>query len=89
MIAVVLAAPTRVSSFLSLTLLLIPALAAALFGLYRSFGLALFGGLLIGLLEGAATLSSATAPFRYTLPFLAIALVLGWTQRKERWDAAR
>lgn len=88
-IAITLAAPTRSSSFLSLTLLIIPSLAAALFGLYRSFGLALFGGLLLGLLEGVATMGSFTGTLRNILPLIAISLMLGWTQRKERWDASR
>lgn len=88
-IAITLAAPTRSSSFLSLTLLIIPSLAAALFGLYRSFGLALFGGLLLGLLEGVATMGAFTGPLRNILPLIAISLMLGWTQRKERWDASR
>jgi branched-chain amino acid transport system permease protein len=88
-IAVTGIAPTRPSNFLSLSLLVMPAMAAALLGGLRSLGGTVAGGLLIGVVEGAATEISQVSQYRQVLPFVVILGCLLWTQRGEVWDAAR
>lgn len=88
-IAPILAAPTRQADFTSLSLLVVPGLAAALLGAFRSFGLTVFAGIAIGVLEAAAVRWDAVADYRTTLPFLLILIVLMWSQRGEVWDEAR
>ncbi|MFF7415632.1 ABC transporter permease subunit [Streptomyces lydicus] len=84
-----LVAPVRSGDILSLTLLIVPACAAALVGRLRWLGGSLLGGLCIGLLEGLMTNVSWIREFRDVLPFVAILLILVWSQRGEVWDAAR
>ncbi len=88
-IAVTGIAPTRPSNFLSLSLLVMPAMAAALLGGLRSLGGTVAGGLLIGVVEGAATAMSQVSQYRQVLPFVVILGCLLWSQRGEVWDAAR
>lgn len=88
-LGITLIMPMRPSNFLVLTLLLLPAMAGALLGLFRNIYLALLGGILVGVLEAAATYFSDLAPYRQALPFLVVLVVLLWSQRKEAWDAAR
>jgi branched-chain amino acid transport system permease protein len=88
-IAVTGIAPTRPSNFLSLSLLVMPAMAAALLGGLRSLGGTVAGGLLIGVVEGAATAISQVSQYRQVLPFVVILGCLLWSQRGEVWDAAR
>jgi len=88
-IAVTGIAPTRPSNFLSLSLLVMPAMAAALLGGLRSLGGTVAGGLLIGVVEGAATAISQVSQYRQILPFVVILGCLLWSQREEVWDAAR
>ncbi|MCS7059416.1 MAG: branched-chain amino acid ABC transporter permease [Meiothermus sp.] len=87
-LAVMLIAPNRSPEFGVLSLLVLPAMAGALVGLFRSFPLALVGGLGIGLIEGVAS-SLPIAPYRQALWFLVMLAALLWSQRKEVWDAAR
>jgi len=88
-IAVTGIAPTRPSNFLSLSLLVMPAMAAALLGGLRSLAGTVAGGLLIGVLEGAATAIPQVSQYRQVLPFVVILGCLLWSQRGEVWDAAR
>lgn len=88
-LAVLLIAPTRASDFLSLSLLILPALAAALVGLFRNTAATVAGGLGIGLLEGVASAFPAVSFFREIIPLAVIVVVLLWSQRTEVWDAAR
>lgn len=87
--APILAAPTRQADFTSLSLLVVPGLAAALLGAFRSFGITVFAGIAIGVLEAAAVQWDSVAEYRTTLPFLLILIVLMWSQRGEVWDEAR
>ncbi len=87
--AVVLIAPSRSADFLTLSLLIIPALAAALIGLARGLGAAVAGGVSIGVLEGLATNFSQISQYRQSLSFVVIMVVLLWGERHEVWDAAR
>ena len=82
-------APSRSADFLSLSLLVIPGMAAAALGLFRSTWLAVVGGLLIGLVAGMSQASSALSPYADAFPLVVIVAVLIWSQRSQVWDAAR
>jgi branched-chain amino acid transport system permease protein len=86
--AMLLVAPTR-GNISALSLLVIPGLAAAVFGAMRSFGLTVIGGLLIGSLESVAQNWGTIGQFRPTLSFIMVTAVLLWSQRKETWGEAR
>jgi branched-chain amino acid transport system permease protein len=74
---------------LTLGLLVLPGMAAALIGLFRSFIGAALGGLAIGVLEGIAGAYEATSLYRPAISFVLVLVVVLVLQRKERWDAAR
>jgi branched-chain amino acid transport system permease protein len=88
-LAIALVAPNRPSNFLTLSLLLLPSMAAGLFGLFRSVPAALVGGFTLGCLEGLSSYFDAVGPYRQALPFVVILTVLLWSQRKQVWDGAR
>ncbi|MGY1813349.1 branched-chain amino acid ABC transporter permease [Blastococcus sp. SYSU D00820] len=88
-IAILLVAPSRTASVSSLSLLVVPGLAAGLIGGFTSLWLTVLGGLLIGLLEGAIVTVDEVAPYRGSISFLVIVLVLLYSKRKEAWDASR
>ncbi len=88
-VAVTAVAPTRPSNFLSLSLLVMPAMAAALLGGLRHMGGAAVGGVLIGVVEGAGTSVREFSQYRQVLPFLVVVAALLWLQRREVWDATR
>jgi branched-chain amino acid transport system permease protein len=87
--ALMIIAPLRSPDFASLSLLVVPALAAALIGAFQSFRAALLGGVLIGVLEGAVSALDFVSQYRGAVPFLVILAVLLWSQRGARWDEAR
>ncbi|WP_448955583.1 branched-chain amino acid ABC transporter permease [Labrys neptuniae] len=87
--ALMIIAPLRAPDFLSLSLLVVPGLAAALIGAFTSFRAALVGGILIGVIEGLASGLDAFSQYRGTIPFIVILAVLLWSQRGARWDEAR
>lgn len=88
-VALMLIAPLRSPDFGSLSLLVVPAFAAALVGAFNSFRAALVGGLAIGVIEGLASGFVELAQYRQAVPFLVILAVLMWSQRGARWDEAR
>ncbi|MBX9457992.1 MAG: branched-chain amino acid ABC transporter permease [Rhizobium sp.] len=87
--ALMIIAPLRSPDFASLSLLVVPALAAALIGAFVSFRAALLGGVMIGLLEGGVSAIDFIGQYRSTVPFIVILAVLLWSQRGARWDEAR
>lgn len=87
--ALMIIAPLRSPDFASLSLLVVPALAAALIGAFTSFRAALAGGVMIGVLEGAVSAVDFVSKYRSTVPFIVILAVLLWSQRGARWDEAR
>ncbi|NRP22565.1 hypothetical protein LPJGGPFB_05824 [Ensifer adhaerens] len=87
--ALMVIAPLRSPDFMSLSLLVVPALAAALIGAFTSFRAALIGGLMIGIIEGVASGLDTFSQYRGAIPFLVILAVLLWSQRGARWDEAR
>lgn len=88
-LALLIIAPQRAPNFMTFSMLVVPAFAAALIGNFRSFWMTLIGGISLGLLEGMAAGLSALAQFRSAVPFLIIVAVLLWSQRNARWDEAR
>jgi branched-chain amino acid transport system permease protein len=88
-LALILIAPQRAPNFLTLSLLVVPALAAALIGVFRNFWATLFGGLGIGILEGLASAVPGIGEYRAAAPFVVILAVLLWSQRGALWDEAR
>jgi branched-chain amino acid transport system permease protein len=88
-VVVLLTAPTTVNDQASLGLLVVPGCAAALVGAFRSLGLALLGGLALGVGEGVLAQTTAVGHYRDVVPFGVILAVLIWSQRKEVWDEAR
>lgn len=88
-LALMIIAPQRAPNFLTFSMLVVPAFAAALIGGFRSFWLTLAGGIALGLLEGMAAGLSGLAQFRSAVPFLIILAVLLWSQRRARWDEQR
>lgn len=88
-LALMLIAPLRSPDFGSLSLLVVPAFAAALVGAFSSFRAALVGGISIGVIEGLASGFVGLNQYRAAVPFLVILAVLLWSQRGARWDEAR
>lgn len=88
-VGILVVAPSRGSDFLSLGLLILPALAAASIGLFRSTWWAVAGGIGIGVITGLAQHWPEVKQYQDALPLAIILLVLMWTQRGEVWDAAR
>lgn len=87
--ALMIIAPQRSPNFMTLSLLVVPALAAALVGLFRSFWVALAGGIMLGVIEGLASSFDSISQYRGAIPFLVVLAVLLWSQREARWDEAR
>ena len=87
-LAMMIIAPQRAPNFMTFSMLVVPAFAAALIGSFRSFWLTFFGGIALGLLEGFAAGLQELAQFRSAVPFVIILGVLLWSQRKARWDEA-
>ncbi len=81
--ALMIIAPQRSPNFMTLSMLVVPALAAALIGLFRSFGI------MLGVIEGLASSLDSISQYRGAIPFLVVLAVLLWSQREARWDEAR
>lgn len=88
-IAITIVAPTQTSDAMSLSMLVISASAAALLGGFKRLDLALIGGLLLGMAQGAAAQFSELILLRDWIPLIVIVVFLLWNQRREVWDAAR
>ncbi|GLZ39340.1 branched-chain amino acid ABC transporter permease [Actinokineospora sp. NBRC 105648] len=82
-------APSQSNDATSLAMLVVPASAAALLGGFRRLDLAVAGGLVLGMAQGAVAQVDSLSVARYFLPFLVIVGLLLWSQRKEVWDVAR
>ncbi|MER6831371.1 branched-chain amino acid ABC transporter permease/ATP-binding protein [Streptosporangium sp. NPDC000563] len=83
-IAGVLLAPIVGVQIVTLTHLIVPALAAALIGGLRSFPLTYLGALLIGVSQAEVTRYVATPGWADAVPFLLIVLVMVWRGGGER-----
>jgi len=88
-LVIIIVAPSQANDATSLSMLIVPAAAAALLGAFRRLDMAVVGGLLLGVLQGIAAQIDQIAVVRNFLPFIFIVGFLLWMQRKEVWDAAR
>ncbi|AYY12533.1 branched-chain amino acid ABC transporter permease [Actinobacteria bacterium YIM 96077] len=88
-LVIAIVAPSQSNDAIALSMLVVPAAAAALLGAFRRLDLAVVGGLALGVLQGAAAQMTELSVARHFLPFLFIVGLLVWFQRKEVWDAAR
>jgi len=88
-VAIIVIAPTQSADATSLSLLVIPASAAALLGRFARLDLALIGGLGLGMIQGAAAQFAELNVLRDWIPLVLIVAFLLWNQRKEAWDVAR
>lgn len=88
-ITIMVIAPSQSNDAISLSMLIIPASAAALLGGFKRLDLAVVGGLALGMLTGIVAQIPSVSFIRNFIPFLFIVVLLLWSQRKEVWDAAR
>jgi branched-chain amino acid transport system permease protein len=88
-IAMLLIAPARSSDIPTLSLLVVPAMAAALVASFRRYRLAVLGALVLGTVQGMLSYSQKLTDVQAVIPFVAVVLLLLWFERKEVWDEAR
>ncbi|UBH05716.1 branched-chain amino acid ABC transporter permease [Leucobacter sp. Psy1] len=88
-VTILIIAPTQSNDAVSLSMLIIPAAAAALLGGFKRLDLAVVGGLVLGVVNGVVAQINELALVRNFVPLLFIVILLLWSQRKEVWDAAR
>lgn len=81
-LALVLVAPSRGPDPATLSLLVIPGLAAAVIGNLRSPAGIVAGGLVLGVVEAETGLWATTADNALTVPFVVLLAVLLWRQRQ-------
>ncbi len=87
--AIILIAPVQSGQFSGLSLLVLPATAAALIGLFRSFWITFWGGIALGVATGVINNVGSLAPYHNVIPFAVLIVILVVAQRGEVWDAAR
>jgi branched-chain amino acid transport system permease protein len=88
-LAVLLISPTFSSDIPTLSLLVVPGLAAALVGSFRRYRLAVFSGLVLAALQGLMAYSQNLTKVQDVIPFAVVVLLLLYFERKEVWDEAR
>jgi branched-chain amino acid transport system permease protein len=88
-VALLLISPTFSSDIPTLSLLVVPALAAALVGSFRRYRLAVFSGLVLAALQGLMAYSANLTKVQDVIPFAVVVLLLLYFERKEVWDEAR
>ncbi len=87
--AVTVIAPTQTSDALTLSMLVVPAMAAALLGAFSRLDLALVGGGGLGMVQGAVGQFGDLVLVRQWIPLVLIVSFLLYTRRREVWDAVR
>lgn len=88
-VTIMVIAPSQSNDAISLSMLIVPASAAALLGGFKRLDLAVVGGLALGMLTGIVAQIPSVSFIRNFIPFLFIVILLLWSQRKEVWDVAR
>jgi branched-chain amino acid transport system permease protein len=88
-IALLLIAPTFSSDIPTLSLLVVPGLAAALVGSFRRYRLAVLSGLVLAALQGLMAYSQTLTKVQDVIPFAVVVLLLLYFERREVWDEAR
>jgi branched-chain amino acid transport system permease protein len=88
-LAILIIVPGISSEVQSLSLLVVPALAATLLAAFRWYWTAFAAGLVLGAAQGLMSYSQTLVNYIQVIPFVVILAVLTWNQRKEVWDDAR
>ena len=88
-LAILVIVPGISSEVQSLSLLVVPALAAVLLAAFRWYWIAFAAGLVLGAAQGLMSYSQTLVNYIQVIPFAVILGVLTWNQRKEVWDDAR
>lgn len=88
-LVVIIIAPAQANDATGLSMLVVPAAAAALVGGFKRLDLSVIGGLALGAATGLVAQIGSLSAVREFLPFLVIVGFLLWMQRKEVWDEAR
>jgi branched-chain amino acid transport system permease protein len=88
-LAILVIVPGISSEVQSLSLLVVPALAATLLAAFRWYWIAFAAGLVLGAAQGLMSYSQTLVNYIQVIPFAVILGVLTWNQRKEVWDDAR
>ena len=73
----------------SISLVIVPALAATLVATFHRYWLALISALVLGGLQGLLLYSQTLIRYEEVIPFMVVLGVLSWNQRRELWDEAR
>lgn len=88
-VALLLISPTFSSDIPTLSLLVVPGLAAALVGSFRRYRLAVLSGFVLAALQGLMAYSQTLTKVQDVIPFAVIVLLLLYFERREVWDEAR
>lgn len=88
-IALLLIAPGQSSDIPTLSLYVVPAMAAALVASFRRYRLAVVAALVLGGLQGMLSYSQSLTKVQDVIPFAVVVLLLLWFERREVWDEAR
>lgn len=88
-VAILVIAPGLSSDVQTLSLLVVPALAATLVAGFRGYWLAFVAAIALGALEGLLSYSAVLYNYIDIVPLVIILGVLVWNQRKEVWNDAR
>jgi len=88
-IAVMIISPGLSDEVESISLVIVPALAATLVATFRRYWLALISALVLGGLQGLLLYYQTLIRYEEVIPFVVVLGVLMWDQRKELWDEAR
>ena len=88
-LAIMLILHMATNNFSPLASYIVPALAAALLGLFRSMTVTALAGIGIGIAESLTLTIGPVARYSDALPFLVIIVVMMWWRRKDVWADAR
>jgi branched-chain amino acid transport system permease protein len=88
-VALLVITPDRSTEIADLSLLVVPAMAAALLASFRRYWLAVVGGLALGAAEGLLSYVQSLTDYQAVIPFLVIVLLLLYFERKETWGEVR
>jgi branched-chain amino acid transport system permease protein len=88
-VALLVITPDRSTEIADLSLLVVPAMAAALLASFSRYWVAVVGGLALGAAEGLLSYVQSLADYQAVIPFVVIVLLLLYFERKETWGEVR
>jgi branched-chain amino acid transport system permease protein len=88
-VAVMIVSPGLSDEVQSISLVIVPALAATLVATFRRYWLALISALILGGMQGLLLYWQTLIRYEEVIPFVVVLGVLTWNQRRELWDEAR